>query len=193
MCVFYIPLCTEHAYACDIMEVTISYYLAGLSIILLALPPGMYVVRFKLLLLFKLYISGTDQNPHLNSSIPTGSHVFRGQEITIICTVDNSNLLAWRSKAYIDGGPNAQVSVTSDGRISGTVNSGFVRFIGTNDEGQNLLQISSEFRMIVLPDYKAFTITCQNTDLGFEANITFQLYGRYILYRDLLLLATTKS
>ena len=86
--------------------------------------------------------------------------------------------MAWQSDEYI--GPNGQVSLTSSRHITGgTVKNGSVEFIDVQGNGQQT-QISSKLRIVVLPGRKFFTIKCSNTDLGYEASVTFELYGMYM-------------
>lgn len=114
----------------------------------------------------------------ISTSIPNGSNVFVDQHISIDCTTFGSHYLAWESDQYI--GIHGQVSLTFDGDISGgDVKSGSVRLIDVQGNGWQI-QISSELRIIVLPSYKDFTIKCRNPDLGYEASITYQLYGTYV-------------
>ena len=114
----------------------------------------------------------------MSASTPNGSYVFVDQHISIYCTTFCSRHLAWESDQYI--GLHGQVSVTINGEITGgDVKNGSVRLIDVQGNGQQI-QISSELRIIVLPDHKDFTIKCRNPDLGYEAIITYQLCGTYL-------------
>ena len=134
------------------------------------------------MIILRLYISGAYQYPDiiLNSSVQTGSYVFVDQVITMNCTSTGSQFLLWESDEYI--GYHMQISLTSEKVITGDehLKSGSVSFVdvqSTGSEGQT--QISSKFRLVILPDYEVFTIKCRNGDHGSQANVTYHLSGMH--------------
>lgn len=132
-------------------------------------------------MILRLYISGTHQHPDITVSSPiqTGSLVFVEQVLPIYCTSIGSQVLLWESQEYI--GRHKQVSVTSERIINGGVTSGNVSIIDIKNNGSGeQTQISSKLSLVVLPNYKAFTIKCRNGDHGeIKDNVTYHLSGMH--------------
>ena len=112
-------------------------------------------------------------NPHLRTSVPSGSRVYVHQPITITCST-RGHILVWESNEYIGlGGQLTFASGDSRGRRANSEINNQTFAVLTSIEPE----LESQLSLTVASNYQSFTITCRNVDQGLADNVTYITSG----------------
>ena len=114
----------------------------------------------------------------LSSTVPARQNVCPGQVLTFTCSTEDSPTIAFASVEYIDVGSQLEFAVfnqpgkTRISPINPDTNATLVRN-SVNENGRRIL--TSKLRLIVLPQFPMFTISCFHANgTGIATTISVQ-------------------
>ena len=119
--------------------------------------------------------------PNLNPLVSGGSTLYDGQQISMTCTTEGSQVLHWISPEYI--GSSNQLAVCSTDQVGEKViNSNVVVLVKSISNNRGVNVIVSVLTVTVSSAFPTFTVSCLNRDLNLNTSVTYITTSKYFSY-----------